>query len=159
MIRLVFILVALVALMSCGHDDDPRKGGSRHDDTETPSNGNDDESSDEEEYDFTVELDDATSRIESDELTLRYGDAGVMVSMKSTGIEYELRDISTGHYALFKALGDIEEDRRLSNPALEIDGADIALASACVEQVDSRGVWIHIVTLRDEHIVVVVTDL
>lgn len=144
----------LLMLVACGRDDDSPGKGQRPTDTETPSTGGEDA---ETEYDFSPELEDATSRIESETLTLRYGDVGILVS-QGNGTDYELRDISTGHYASFKASGEIGIGN-LSDSELEINGAIVAISEASIEYADNRGVWIHITTLRNEHIVFVVTDL
>ncbi len=152
--RIVSIVCLLLILVACGHDNDRPGKGPKPTDTETPSTGGEDTEID---YDFSPELEDATSRIESEALTLRYGDAGILVS-QGNGVDYELRDISTGHYASFKAAGEIGMGS-LSDSELEIDGAAVAISKASIEYVDNRGVWIHITTLRNEHIVLVVTDL
>lgn len=151
--RLVYIFVALIALSSCGDDNDGSGRGVRppSEEPQTPATPS-------EEYNFDEELSDATSRIESVGLTLRYGEPGVMVSADD-GINYELRDISTGHYALLTADGEPKEGR-MTNASLEIDGSKIVLSDARIEQVNAQGVWVHLTTSRDnEHIVVVVTDM
>lgn len=144
----------LMMLVACGHDNDNPGNGPRPINPETPLPGDDDTDAD---YDFSSELDDATSRIESEALTLRYGDAGIMVS-QGAGIAYEFRDISNGHYATFKASGNVSQGN-IYNAELEIDGASVAISVACIEHIDNRGIWIHITTLRGEHIVLVATDL
>lgn len=149
--RFVYILVAVIVFASCGHEDD-----SHGRDVRPPENSGIDTPSDK--YDFSEALKDATSRIESTMLTLRYGEPGVMVSVDN-GINYEFRDISTGHYAVLTADGEVEEGE-MKNALLEVDGGNVVLSNACIEQVNSQGVWIHLTTSRDsEHIVIVVTDI
>lgn len=106
--------------------------------------------------DFERELDDNVPRIEAKSLSLRYGDAGVMVSGTTDGsIDYEIRDIGNGHFMTFQADNLIGEGT-LENPALRIDDADVALTSASLKKVDGDTRWFHLVTIADEHIVIVV---
>lgn len=153
--RLVCILCVFLVFVSCSHDDDSPGKGLRPTDTETstPEEGEDADV----DYDFSPELEDATPRIESEALTLTYGDVGILVS-SGAGLDFELRDISTGHYATLKASGDMEVGM-MADAALEIDGSVVAVDEACIEHVDSRCAWIHVVTKRDEHIVLVVPVL
>lgn len=110
----------------------------------------------EEDYDFSAELQDATSRYVSTELEIIYG-VGVLFSVEN-GNNVSILNLDTGDNVNFRFEGNIAMGV-LSNPQLKVQGNVIELTQAKVEQLNASGMWIHITTATNEHITLVVTDL
>ena len=123
-------------------------------DNSTPEE--DDSSEPEEDYDFSAELQDATSRYVSSELEIIYG-VGVLFSVEN-GNNVSILNLDTGDNINFRFEGNIAMGV-LSNPQLKVQGNVIELTQAKVEQLNASGMWIHITTATNEHITLVVTDL
>ena len=123
-------------------------------DNSTPEE--DDSSEPEEDYDFSAELQDATSRYVSTELEIIYG-VGVLFSVEN-GNNVSILNLDTGDNVNFRFEGNIAMGV-LSNPQLKVQGNVIELTQAKVEQLNASGMWIHITTATNEHITLVVTDL
>lgn len=123
-------------------------------DNSTPEE--DDSSEPEEDYDFSAELQDATSRYVSSELEITYG-VGVLFSVEN-GNNVSILNLDTGDNVNFRFEGNIAMGV-LSNPQLKVQGNVIELTQANVEQLNASGMWIHITTATNEHITLVVTDL
>ena len=123
-------------------------------DNSTPEE--DDSSEPEEDYDFSAELQDATSRYVSTELEIIYG-VGVLFSVEN-GNNVSILNLDTGDNINFRFEGNIAMGV-LSNPQLKVQGNVIELTQAKVEQLNASGMWIHITTATNEHITLVVTDL
>ena len=123
-------------------------------DNSTPEE--DDSSEPEEDYDFSAELQDATSRYVSSELEITYG-VGVLFSVEN-GNNVSILNLDTGDNINFRFEGNIAMGV-LSNPQLKVQGNVIELTQAKVEQLNASGMWIHITTATNEHITLVVTDL
>ena len=123
-------------------------------DNSTPEE--DDSSEPEEDYDFSAELQDATSRYVSSELEIIYG-VGVLFSVEN-GNNVSILNLDTGDNVNFRFEGNIAMGV-LSNPQLKVQGNVIELTQAKVEQLNASGMWIHITTATNEHITLVVTDL
>ena len=123
-------------------------------DNSTPEE--DDSSEPEDEYDFSAELQDATSRYVSSELEITYG-VGVLFSVEN-GNNVSILNLDTGDNINFRFEGNIAMGV-LSNPQLKVQGNVIELTQAKVEQLNASGMWIHITTATNEHITLVVTDL
>lgn len=123
-------------------------------DNSTPEE--DDSSEPEEDYDFSAELQDATSRYVSSELEITYG-VGVLFSVEN-GNNVSILNLDTGDNINFRFDGNVAKGV-LSNPQLKVQGNVIELTQAKVEQLNASGMWIHITTATNEHITLVVTDL
>ena len=123
-------------------------------DNSTPEE--DDSSEPEEDYDFSAELQDATSRYVSSELEIIYG-VGVLFSVEN-GNNVSILNLDTGDNINFRFDGNVAMGV-LSNPQLKVQGNVIELTQAKVEQLNASGMWIHIATATNEHITLVVTDL
>lgn len=123
-------------------------------DNSTPEE--DDSSEPEEDYDFSAELQDATSRYVSSELEITYG-VGVLFSVEN-GNNVSILNLDTGDNINFRFDGNVAMGV-LSNPQLKVQGNVIELTQAKVEQLYASGMWIHITTATNEHITLVVTDL
>ena len=123
-------------------------------DNSTPEE--DDSSEPEEDYDFSAELQDATSRYVSSELEIIYG-VGVLFSVEN-GNNVSILNLDTRDNINFRFEGNIAMGV-LSNPQLKVQGNVIELTQAKVEQLNASGMWIHITTATNEHITLVVTDL
>ena len=123
-------------------------------DNSTPEE--DDSSEPEEDYDFSAELQDATSRYVSSELEIIYG-VGVLFSVEN-GNNVSILNLDTGDNINFRFDGNVAMGV-LSNPQLKVQGNVIELTQAKVEQLNASGMWIHITTATNEHITLVVTDL
>lgn len=123
-------------------------------DNSTPEE--DDSSEPEEDYDFSAELQDATSRYVSTELEITYG-VGVLFSVEN-GNNVSILNLDTGDNVNFRFDGNVAMGV-LSNPQLKVQGNVIELTQAKVEQLYASGMWIHITTATNEHITLVVTDL
>ena len=123
-------------------------------DNSTPEE--DDSSEPEEDYDFSAELQDATSRYVSSEMEITYG-VGVLFSVEN-GNNVSILNLDTGDNINFRFDGNVAMGV-LSNPQLKVQGNVIELTQAKVEQLNASGMWIHITTATNEHITLVVTDL
>ena len=123
-------------------------------DNSTPEE--DDSSEPEEDYDFSAELQDATSRYVSTELEIIYG-VGVLFSVEN-GNNVSILNLDTRDNINFRFEGNIAMGV-LSNPQLKVQGNVIELTQAKVEQLNASGMWIHITTATNEHITLVVADL
>ena len=123
-------------------------------DNSTPEE--DDSSEPEEDYDFSAELQDATSRYVSTELEIIYG-VGVVFSVEN-GNNVSILNLDTGDNINFRFEGNIAMGV-LSNPQLKVQGNVIELTQAKVEQLNATGMWIHITTATNEHVILVVSDL
>jgi hypothetical protein len=110
----------------------------------------------ENEYDFSVELQDATSRYVSSELAITYG-VGVFFSVEN-GNNVSILNLDTGDNVNFRFDGNVAMGV-LSNPQLKVNDRIIELTQAKVEQLNATGMWIHITTSNNEHITLVITDL
>ncbi|MBR6639756.1 MAG: hypothetical protein IKL35_05260 [Muribaculaceae bacterium] len=110
----------------------------------------------EKEYDFSAELQDATSRYVSSELTITYG-VGVLFSVEN-GNNISILDFDTGDNVDFRFEGNVAKGD-LSNPQLKVNDNSIEITQAKVEQLNATGMWIHITTATNEHITLVITDL
>lgn len=110
----------------------------------------------EKEYDFSSELQDATSRYVSSELVITYG-VGILFSVEY-GNNVSILNLDTGDNVNFRFDGNVAMDI-LSNPQLKVNDSLIELTQAKVEQLNATGMWIHITTTTNEHITLVVTDL
>lgn len=109
-----------------------------------------------EEYDFSAEKQDATSRYVSSELMITYG-VGVLFSVEN-GNNISILDLDTGDSVNFRFEGNVAMGV-LSNPQLKVNDSLIEITQAKVEQLNATGMWIHITTATNEHITLVVTDL
>lgn len=111
----------------------------------------------EDEYDFSAELQNATSRYVSTALSLTYEDVGTLFSIEN-GNCISIMNIDNGDNVNFSFDGNVAEGI-LNAPKLKINGNVIEISQAKIEQLNSSGMWIHITTNANEHITLVVTDL
>ena len=123
-------------------------------DNSTPEE--DEPSEPEEEYDFLAELQDATSRYVSTELKITYG-VGVLFLVEN-GNNISILDLDTGDNVNFSFDGDVALGV-LNNPQLKVQDNDIEIMQAEIKQLNASGMWIHITTATNEHIILVVSDL
>lgn len=110
----------------------------------------------EEEYDFSAELQDATSRYISSELKITYG-VGVLFSVEN-GNKISIRHLDNGDFVNFGFNGNVALGV-LDNPQLSVNSSAVEIAEAEIKQLNVSGMWIHITTATNEHITLVVTDL
>lgn len=108
------------------------------------------------EYDFSAELNDETTRFVSPELSLRYDDCGVLIAMDNQHITMESLDM--GDVVEFRYSGVLLSGDEIENAQLSVNGKIVNLQSARVERLNNQGVWINMKTSAGAHIVLVVTD-
>lgn len=121
-----------------------------------PENPDEPETPNNDDYSYEKELQDATSRYISDDISLKYDQSGVVFAVESNGfiafsLDYDERVCLTFD-------GDVAVGA-LNNPHLTVNDVDVEVSEARIEQINEHGTWIHIIATTQEHIVFVVTDI
>ena len=108
------------------------------------------------EYDFSAELNDETSRYVSSQLSMRYDDCGVMIVRESQSIV--ITSLDKGDEIVFSYKGTLSDATEIQEVMLVVNDERVTLQSARVERLNNQGVWINMKTSAGAHIVLVVTD-
>lgn len=108
------------------------------------------------EYDFSAELNDETSRYVSSQLSMRYDDCGVMIVRESQSIV--ITSLDKGDEIVFSYKGTLLDATEIQEVMLVVNDERVTLQSARVERLNNQGVWINMKTSAGAHIVLVVTD-
>jgi len=108
------------------------------------------------EYDFSAELSDETSRYVSSQLSMRYDDCGVMIVRESQSIV--ITSLDKGDEIVFSYKGTLSDATEIQEVMLVVNDERVTLQSARVERLNNQGVWINMKTSAGAHIVLVVTD-
>ena len=114
------------------------------------------ESTENDEYDFSAELNDETSRYVSSQLSMRYDDCGVMIVRESQSIV--ITSLDKGDEIVFSYKGTLSEATEIQEAKLVVNDECVKLQSARVEKLNQQGVWISMKTDKGMNIVMVVTD-
>ncbi len=117
----------------------------------------DEPSEPEDDYDFSAELQDATSRYVSSELALRYDDIGVAF-MVENGNKITIQHLDNGEIVNFRFDGNVALGV-LNNPQLSVNSNVVEIKHAEIKQLNASGMWILITTISNEHITIVLTDV
>lgn len=148
---LLYVCMLAVLVGSCSKDEVMRDGSHGSPDPTNPLPDN--------RYDVPDdEIADATPRMSSDAMSLRFGDVGVMVLSGDDPVcDFELRNIDTGHY--LRLSSDGAQGTGLINPTIEIDGELLQLAGHAVARHESSVWWIVAETLSGDSLLIVVSDV
>ena len=150
---LIFIIgIALTAaISSCGHDNSHNNNGEM-----LPTRPGEPTQA---EFDFSKELSDYETRFISPTLSMRYNNGGIIARIdRSETTEIKMTDLTNGHEVKFSGTG-LDKKGAIGNPSLTVNGNMLTISSATLEDINKKGVWIHLQTPERNNFVLVITDL